>query len=71
MSILYNLYNDGLPRTAHLREQGSETGITKGRSITRDAVISAGFANPSWTARDVRRREVTWQWATGGQWLTA
>jgi hypothetical protein len=28
------------------REKGSETGITKGRSFTRDAAFTAGFANP-------------------------
>jgi hypothetical protein len=36
------------------REKGSETGFHKGRSITRDAVISAGFANPSPTAGDTK-----------------
>jgi hypothetical protein len=31
------------------RDTGSETGANKGRSITRDAVLSAGFANPGST----------------------
>jgi hypothetical protein len=36
------------------REKGSETGFHNRRSITRDAAISAGFANPSPTAGDTK-----------------
>ncbi len=50
------------------REKGSETGIYKGRSITRDASFHAGCDNPDLTWRTAERRRETWRWATGGQW---
>jgi hypothetical protein len=51
------------------REKGSETGIHKGRRITRDAVFSAGFANsdPDGT-RHARTRSKR---ATGNWWAIA
>jgi hypothetical protein len=52
------------------REKGSETGITEGRSITRDAVISTGFVNLDPMARDMPRTKVTRRWATGGRRLS-
>jgi hypothetical protein len=49
------------------RDTGSEIGFTTGRTITRDALFSAGFANPVPTGRDVQTRDVTTRRATGGQ----
>jgi hypothetical protein len=57
----------GSPKKGPERDTGSETGINKGRSITRDATFSAGFVNPAPTGSDSARRDATTKWATGGQ----
>lgn len=48
------------------REKGSETGVTRGGSITHDDVISAGFGNPVPTVCDIPGRGATWRWQLVG-----
>jgi hypothetical protein len=50
------------------REKGSETGIHRGRSFTRDPHNSAGFANPG--TDSVRHRTTPDETALGNWWET-
>jgi hypothetical protein len=61
--------SDGLAKNKAIQERdtGSETGINKGQSFTRDACFSADFVNPGPTEWDTRRRHATPAWATSGQ----
>jgi hypothetical protein len=50
------------------REKGSETGIYRGRSFTRDLRNSAGFVNPG--PDRVRHKTTPYETALGNWWET-